>query len=149
MTHLLTSVPGISKSYLGSVVAYGNAAKTQALKVPPQLIEYEGAVSAQTALSMVAGVRQLFDADIGLSETGIAGPTGGDALKPAGTVYLAIVARDGYQLAERCVWHTDRAGFKTRAAEAMLDLALHYLRGKAKGKLTTEGTEDTEKKGQR
>ena len=128
LSNLLTAVPGISRSFLGGVTAYGNAAKVQVLKVPPYLLEHEGAVSAQTALAMASGVRVLLDADIGLSETGIAGPTGDSGLKPVGTVFLAIVARDGYQLAERSVWKTDRAGFKVQTANAMLDLALHYLR---------------------
>jgi PncC family amidohydrolase len=128
LSHLITMLPGASKTYRGGVVAYDNRLKTQVLKVPQVVIDHEGAVSAQTALVMASGVRVLCDADIGLSETGIAGPGGGDGLKPAGTVFMAIVARDGYQLAERSRWQTDRAGFKERTAEGMLDLALHYLR---------------------
>ena len=157
LSHLLTTVPGISMSFLGGIVAYGNLAKTTILKVPEDLLKYEGAVSAQTALSMAAGARVLLNADIGLSETGIAGPGGGvasqsagDSGKPVGTVYIAIIARDGYQLAERCLWKTNRAGFKNQTAEAMLDLALHYLRRgrsvftpEGKGSLTPKDIEST------
>ena len=162
LSHLLTTVPGVSKSFLGGVVAYGNLAKVTILKVPEDLLKHEGAVSAQTALSMAAGVRVLLNADIGVSETGIAGPGGGDSAalgafaKPVGIVFIAIVARDGYQMAERCLWKTDRAGFKDQTAAAMLDLALHYLRrGRSvftpapKGSLTTEDTEDMEQSRER
>ena len=126
--HLLNLVPGSSKYFIGGVIAYNTRAKTEVLKVPKETIEHEGSVSAQTALAMAQGARRLMHADIAVSETGTAGPTGGSPEKPPGTVFIAIDVGDGYQLAERYVWDTDRMGFKERTAEAALELVRHYLR---------------------
>ncbi len=126
--HLLNNVPGSSKYYIGSVVAYHTKPKVDLLKVPEHVIKEAGSVSAQCALAMAQGVRQLLGTDIGVSETGIAGPTGGRPDRPVGTVFIAISAKDGYELAERCVFQTDRIGFKERTAEAVLALVQHYLK---------------------
>ena len=126
--HLLNLVPGSSKYFIGGVIAYNTRVKTEVLKIPAETIEHEGSVSAQTALVMARGARELLQADIGISETGIAGPSGGSPEKPKGTVFIAIDAKDGYQLVERFVWDTDRMGFKERTAEAALELVRHYLR---------------------
>ncbi len=125
--HLLNNVPGSSRYFPGGVVAYRSRPKIDLLKVPESVIKGGGSVSAQCALSMAQGVRALFDADIGVAETGIAGPTGGSPEKPLGTVFIAISTRDGYELAERNVWDTDRVGFKERTAEAVLTLVQYYL----------------------
>ncbi len=126
--HLLNTIPGSSRYYVGSVVAYHTRPKIQLLKVPEAVIKDAGSVSAQCALAMAKGVRELLGTDIGVGETGIAGPTGGRPDRPVGTVYIAIAAKDGYQLAERCVWDADRMAFKERTAEAVLALVQHYLR---------------------
>ena len=125
--HLLNNVAGSSRYHPGGVVAYASKPKIELLKVPESIIKGGGSVSAQCALAMAQGVRALFDADIGVAETGIAGPSGGSAEKPRGTVFIAISTRDGYELIERNVWDTDRLGFKERTAEAVLALVEHYL----------------------
>ncbi len=125
--HLLNLVPGASKYFIGGVTAYTTKAKTSVLNVPASTIEQNGSVSAQTALAMAEGARLLLEADIGIGESGTAGPTGGSAERPRGTVFVAISAKDGYQLAERFLFDTDRMGFKERTAEAALDLVKHYL----------------------
>ncbi len=87
---LLTSLPGSSEWFIGSVTAYSNSLKTAVLDVPSSLIEAEGAVSRKTVLAMAAGVRKLTGSDFSISVTGIAGPGGGSAEKPVGTVWIAV-----------------------------------------------------------
>ncbi len=87
---LLTSVPGSSGWFLGSVTAYSNSFKTGILNVPASLIEAEGAVSRETAVAMAASIRKLTGSDYSISVTGIAGPGGGSAEKPVGTAWMAV-----------------------------------------------------------
>lgn len=86
----LTRVPGSSSYYLGSVVTYADQAKTNVLGVQGELLQRHGAVSAEVAAAMADGVRRMFEADLGVAVTGIAGPGGGSELKPVGTVHVAL-----------------------------------------------------------
>jgi len=87
---LLTSIPGSSKWYKGGVIAYSNIVKTDLLNVSPSLIKKNGAVSSETARAMAVGVRKLTGTDMSISVTGIAGPGGGTAKKPVGTVWMVV-----------------------------------------------------------
>ncbi|GAB4204050.1 MAG: competence/damage-inducible protein A [Sandaracinaceae bacterium] len=91
---LITSVPGSSEYLLLDAVTYSNAAKIQLLGVHAELIRAYGAVSAEVAAAMADGVLRVAGADLALSITGIAGPGGGSAEKPVGTVWLALARRD-------------------------------------------------------
>ena len=91
--HLLTDVPGSSRVFLGGIVAYGNQPKRDLLGIPVDLLIAHGAVSAEVASAMAAGVRRAFGTDIGIGVTGITGPTGGSEEKPIGTVYIACSAQ--------------------------------------------------------
>jgi len=86
----VTAIPKASLIFKGGMVVYGNKAKIENLNVPRKIIAEHGAVSTQTAIEMAKNIRKLFDSDIGVSITGIAGPTGGTKSKPVGTVYFAI-----------------------------------------------------------
>ncbi len=86
----LTSVPGSSDYFKGGVIAYSNEIKTEILSVSPQTIKKFGAVSRETVREMARGVKELLKTDIGLSSSGIAGPTGGGGNKPVGTVALGV-----------------------------------------------------------
>lgn len=86
----LTDVPGSSAFFERGMVTYSNAAKEELLGVPPEVIRKYGAVSEETAVLMAEGIRKLAKTDLGLATTGIAGPTGGTAEKPVGTVYIAL-----------------------------------------------------------
>ncbi len=86
----LTDVPGSSAVLQGGVVAYANAAKQQLLGVPAALLAAHGAVSVEVAAAMAQGARERFAASVGVATTGIAGPDGGTADKPVGTVCFAI-----------------------------------------------------------
>ena len=92
-----TSVAGSSRWFERGVVSYSNAAKTEWLGVDATLIEAHGAVSQAVALAMAHGVLDRSAAHWALSVTGIAGPDGGTCDKPVGTVWLALVARNGVE----------------------------------------------------
>ncbi len=97
IAHLITTVPGVSPYYPGGVVSYSNEAKVELLGVPSALLETHGAVSPEMAEAMAVGVRRRLGADLGLSVTGIAGPTGGTPAKPVGLVYLGLATADRAQ----------------------------------------------------
>jgi nicotinamide-nucleotide amidase len=91
----LTRIPGVSAYFPGGVVTYANEAKVELLRVDPELLATHGAVSAEVASAMAVGVRERLKADIGLSVTGVAGPTGGTAEKPVGLVFLGLATEKG------------------------------------------------------
>jgi competence/damage-inducible protein CinA-like protein len=94
----LTERPGSSAWVLGGVTAYANEAKLQLLGVPEALLAEHGAVSPEVAVALADGARQRFGADVGVGITGIAGPGGGTADKPVGTVHLCVLGADGRQV---------------------------------------------------
>jgi PncC family amidohydrolase len=124
--HRITNVPGSSDYYRGSITAYACDVKEALLHVRGETLADHGAVSEQAAREMAEGVRRAIGSDVGVSVTGIAGPTGGTAGKPVGLVYIALVAPDG-EWVERHVWAGDRLENKARSADAALDLLRRYL----------------------
>jgi nicotinamide-nucleotide amidase len=124
----LTDVPGVSGNLLEGVVAYSNAAKTDLLGVPAALFETVGAVSEPVAKAMAEGVRRRAQADLALSTTGIAGPTGGSAEKPIGLVYVALAMPTETHV-QRTVFGSDRRTIKLRAALSALNLLRLHLVG--------------------
>ncbi len=92
----ITNVSGASSVLDGSIVTYANRIKEEFVGVSRETLEVHGAVSKETAIEMARGVRKLFGADVGISTTGIAGPTGGTPEKPVGRVYVGV-ALDGYE----------------------------------------------------
>jgi len=122
----LTSVPGSSDVFRGSVVAYADDVKTRELGVPTQVLAAHGAVSAETAAAMAAGVRDRLETDLGVSDTGVAGPGGGTPEKPVGLVYLHAAGPDGELAADFSV-PADRETVRARAAVAALHLVRRLL----------------------
>jgi nicotinamide-nucleotide amidase len=131
ISHRLTNVPGISSSYLLGVVSYSNQAKSQLLKVSPELIKDKGAVSPQVARKMARGVRAISGANLSLGVTGIAGPTGGTPQKPVGLVYIALNTEKG-EICQRHLFSGDRETIKWKTSQAALDLLRRYLLGEIK-----------------
>jgi nicotinamide-nucleotide amidase len=93
----VTAIPGVSPYYLGGAVTYSNESKVSMLGVPAELIAAHGAVSPEVAAAMAEGVRTRLGATIGISTTGIAGPSGGTPEKPVGLVYLGLSTAAGTQ----------------------------------------------------
>ena len=97
VAELVTSVPGASAAFEVGVVAYANAVKTALLDVPPEALARHGAVSEPVARAMAEGARLRGNATWGIGITGVAGPSGGTAEKPVGTVHMAIAGPQGTQ----------------------------------------------------
>ena len=129
ITNRLTDVSGSSDYLERGLVTYSNAAKISMLGVPAEIIEKHGAVSEETARLMAEGVRKLAGTDLGLSSTGIAGPTGGSPEKPAGTVYIAL-ADSKQTICRHYSYRWDRKRNKDMFSEAALFLLNKYLQGK-------------------
>lgn len=125
----LTDVPGSSVYFERGLVTYSNEAKIQLLGVPAETIDQHGAVSEETARLMAEGVRRIAKTALGLSSTGIVGPTGGTKEKPVGTVYVALA--DGAQtICRHYAYRWDRKRNKLVSSEAALFLLKNYLQEK-------------------
>jgi nicotinamide-nucleotide amidase len=122
----LTSVPGSSDVLLGGIVAYANDVKVTELGVPEKTLRDHGAVSAETAQAMAAGVRAQLGADVGIADTGIAGPGGGTQEKPVGLVYMHVDT-PGESRGLEFSYPADRDGIRRRATVAALHLARRLL----------------------
>jgi competence/damage-inducible protein CinA-like protein len=122
----LTAIPGSSDVFRGAVVAYANEVKERELGVSANVLAGHGAVSAETAAAMAVGVRERLVADVGVSDTGIAGPGGATAEKPVGLVYLHASGPDG-ELAAHFNVPADRETVRARAAVAALHLVRRLL----------------------
>ena len=129
ITNRLTDISGSSDYLERGLVTYSNAAKISMLGVPAESIEKHGAVSEETARLMAEGVRKLAGTDLGLSSTGIAGPTGGSKEKPVGTVYIAL-ADSKETLCRNYAFRWDRKRNKDMFSEAALFLLKNFLQGK-------------------
>jgi nicotinamide-nucleotide amidase len=117
----LVNFPGISEVFMEGAVTYSNQAKINRLGVKPETLEKFGAVSAETAMEMAAGIAKTSATDIGLSTTGIAGPLGGSDEKPVGLVYIGLFI-EGKTTYIECNFPGTRDMIRLRATMAALDL---------------------------
>ena len=122
----LTSIPGASEVFKGGVVAYADEVKADELGVPEELLARHGAVSAEAAAAMAAGVRERLGVDVAVAVTGIAGPGGGTAEKPVGLVYLHAEGPGG-SVGRELSFPGDRDAIRARATAAALHLVRRLL----------------------
>ncbi|HEX9615224.1 MAG TPA: nicotinamide-nucleotide amidohydrolase family protein, partial [Bacteroidota bacterium] len=122
----ITNVSGSSRYFERGFVTYSNASKTAELGVLESLIEKHGAVSREVAVAMAEGVRQSAATNIGISTTGIAGPTGGTDDKPVGLVWIGFSSSEK-TFAMKFNFGNDRRRFKERASQAALELVRRVL----------------------
>ncbi len=122
----LTDTAGASAAIIGGVIAYANSVKESLLGVSSDTLEKFGAVSAETAREMADGARRVLNTDISLSVTGIAGPAGGSAEKPVGTVWIGVALGQTTE-AHHHRFAGDRGEIRERAAEAALTLLWQLL----------------------
>jgi nicotinamide-nucleotide amidase len=121
LAHMITSVPGSSEYYAGSVIAYSNLVKHEFLDVKEDSLNLFGAVSEQVVKEMAEGARQSLKTDFAVSISGIAGPDGGTIEKPVGTVWIAVASKTGIT-AQRFMFGEHRGRNIRRAALAGLNM---------------------------
>lgn len=122
----LTNIPGSSKYFKGGVIAYANEAKIRILKVPAALIRKHGAVSRPVAECLAKNVRKIFKTDLGVSITGIAGPSGGTKEKPVGLTFIAV-AGEKKIICKEYRFKGTRLQIKGKAVSAALKLLLQFI----------------------
>jgi nicotinamide-nucleotide amidase len=125
----VTDIAGSSAYFLGGLVAYSYEAKAALLGVSWDTLNTHGAVSRETVIEMALGARKIFNADIAVSVSGIAGPGGGTEEKLVGTTWVGLVTQNG-EWARHFVWGGDRIKNKQLSSEAALQFLLDYLEGK-------------------
>jgi nicotinamide-nucleotide amidase len=128
VSNFLTNVSGSSKYFERGIVSYSNAAKVELLRVNEDILAEHGAVSLEVARQMAEGVKSTSGADLGLSLTGIMGPTGATTGKPVGLVYIGL-CDDKVCTAKKFQFGENRLLNKQRATQAALDLVRKYLLG--------------------
>jgi nicotinamide-nucleotide amidase len=121
ISRMITSIPGSSGWFTGSVIAYSNKIKENVLGVKSSTIADFGAVSVECASEMAEGIRRLTGSSVSVATTGIAGPSGGTAVKPVGTVCIAVSTSSG-TISESSVYGTDRLLNIRRFSLAALNL---------------------------
>ena len=130
ISSLITSVPGSSEYFLGSVTSYANEVKENVLGVPAEIIAEHGAVSSECVAAMAEGVRRITSSDYSVATSGIAGPGGGSEEKPVGTVWIGV-SSDNSTETFRLKFNSDRK----RNIERFSSSALHILLNKIKKEL--------------
>jgi nicotinamide-nucleotide amidase len=121
LAHMITSVPGASDYFMGSVIAYSNLIKRELLGVSEETLRMHGAVSEEVVREMAEGARKRFQTDFAVSVSGIAGPNGGTVEKPVGTVWIAVASPSGTS-ARKFMFGEHRGRNIRRAALAALNL---------------------------
>ena len=125
----LTETPGASSVFIGGVVSYDNRIKQQLLHVPQAMLDTHGAVSAETVKVMAAEVRAMMGTTYGIAVSGVAGPDGGSADKPVGTVWLALAGPAGLSVERKILFVNDRRSIRIYATYVALDLLRRQLEG--------------------
>jgi nicotinamide-nucleotide amidase len=120
ISQTVTSVPGSSDWFDRGFVTYSNASKSELLGVPEDTLDSCGAVSGETVSAMARGALRHSKADLAVAVSGVAGPGGGSAVKPVGTVYLAWTLRNADCRVERRLFSGDRKSVRRQAVEAAL-----------------------------
>lgn len=126
IANMITSVPGSSSYFKGSIIAYDNSVKTQLLGVMKEIIASDGAVSEQVIIQMAEGIRRLFNTDFAVATSGIAGPDGGTEQKPVGTVWIAVASENG-TVTSKHVFGNDRITNIERFSIAALNLVIKQI----------------------
>lgn len=126
LSAMITDIPGSSACFKGGAVAYGNDVKTALLGVKETTLKRYGAVSSLTAKEMAEGALKRLGADVAVSITGIAGPGGGSARKPVGTVYIAVSGR-GRTSAKKFLFKGGRKAVRKSSALAAIKEVINLL----------------------
>ena len=126
LSKLITDVPGSSKYYYGSTIAYKDDVKIKHLKVSKESINKYGAVSKQVVEEMAIGVRQKFKSDFGFAISGISGPDGGSEKKPVGLVYMALSSNSNI-ISKKFNFLPDRKMHRQISANVAMNMIRKYI----------------------
>ncbi|MFJ9689474.1 CinA family protein [Streptomyces bacillaris] len=137
----LTSVPGASRSFRGSLTAYATALKEEVLGVDGTLLAERGAVDSEVARQMAAGVRRVLGADWGIATTGVAGPEPQDG-QPVGTVYVAVAGPSGVEKVSALRLNGSRADIRKESVGSVLELLASELDGNVRAQDTEQTGEN-------
>ncbi len=141
--HLLTREPGASDFLLLDAVTYANSAKATVLGVNEETIRWHGAVSSEVAEAMARGAKRVAGADVALSLTGVAGPSGGSEAKPVGLVFIALTRPDGTTDVQQRMFRGDREQIQILASYAGLQMVRDLCA--ARGERSGDGASPTER----
>ena len=122
----LTDIPGSSRYFMSGVITYSNESKMELAQIPPLMLEMQGAVSADVARGLADGIRARMNTTIGVGVTGVAGPTGGSADKPVGTVHIAVATPTGTEN-RQFLFPGNREKVRWQASQAALDMVRREL----------------------
>ena len=122
----VTSLPGASDFFAGSIVSYSDQAKTRVLKIPPKYLKNSGAISKTVALMMAKRARKVLNSDWAVSVTGLAGPAGGSKNKPVGLVFFAAVGPK-VEVVQKKIFKGNRKQVQQRATLAAIALLLKLV----------------------
>ena len=123
----LTAIPGSSEVYKGGVICYTNWVKHNLLSVPQAYLEQFGAVSAPVAEAMALGARENLQANVAVSVTGLAGPSGDEFDNPVGTVFIGY-SDSNMTLSKKYAFFGDRESVRNQAIKSALELILYYVK---------------------
>jgi PncC family amidohydrolase len=126
IAHTLTNISGSSEYFDRGIVTYSNRAKMELLDIPENMLKKHGAVSMEVAKTMAKSVRIKSNVDIGISTTGIAGPTGDSKEKPVGLVFIAV-STERNTVVKKFKFSGDRSQNKKSTCDAALDMLLDVL----------------------
>jgi nicotinamide-nucleotide amidase len=121
---MFTTIPGVSACLSGTLVTYANSLKRAWLGVDAEILQTGGAVSEECVHAMLEGALNASKADIALATSGIAGPEGGSAQKPVGTVFVGVGTKEGVRVVERLLLQGDRQYIQHQSAYHALRLLL-------------------------
>ncbi|HOF56826.1 MAG TPA: CinA family protein [Syntrophorhabdaceae bacterium] len=124
----ITDISGASDYFEAGITTYSNVSKIRLLNVPKDTIDRYGAVSEETAKAMAEGVKKTVHADIGVSVTGIAGPTGGTEGKPVGTVFIGLATKKATYV-RKFFFDGNRLEIRRKTSDAAFMLVEEYLEG--------------------
>ena len=126
VSNTLTNIAGSSEYFKCGVVSYSNKSKIELIGVSDKTLKKYGAVSAQTAKEMALGIKDISKTDIGISTTGIAGPSGGTDEKPVGLVYIGLAIKNKVHT-KKFIFHGNRIEIKRKSCEQVLKLINEYM----------------------
>ena len=127
LTSKLTDIAGSSAYVQGSIVCYSNEVKNKILRVKTETLRNFGAVSYETAFEMAKNVRDIFETDVGVGITGIAGPDGGTIEKPVGTVYISVATKNNVGV-KKFNFSGTRTEIKNQAAQTAMEMLKQTLK---------------------